>query len=299
MSEATAVPTQRAWIEVDRTVRRAELRKIFVDRPVTEHLTGLLDKVRRERDAMTEPSNIMLMGDTGTGKSSFLRKYAARSPSRRTRGNLIQPVVMTEFLPGTKLNGAAKILLIALGDPSRGSGILTDLALRATDQIIKQKVEMVLLDEFQHLIETGEKSINKAGDFVKQVSKATNVPFVMTGMPSALGILKVNSQLAGITPHLKEMGRFSWATSEDRLILRRFLARVDDALPFDDPAGLGDPETAERIFEATKGMMRATMTLIKQAAIHSLDRGGEQILAEDLRYGYEQTPGVNHDANPF
>ena len=276
-----------------------ELRKIFVDRPVTEHLTELLNKVRRERDAMTEPSNVMLTGDTGTGKSSFLRKYAARSPSRRTRGRLIQPVLLAEFVTGTTVIGAAKSLLIALGDPSEGSGKLTDLTFRAIDQVTKQKVEMILSDEFQHLIETGPTRINKAADFVKQVSKATNVPFVMAGMPSALGILRANSQLAGVTPHLKKLGLFSWATNEDRLILRRFLARVDDALPFDDSAGLGDLETAERIFDATGGMMRAIMTLIKQAAIHALDRGGEQVLGEDLRYGYEQTPGVNHDANPF
>ena len=299
MPEGPADPPRRLWIDVDKAVRRGELRKIFVDRPVTEHLTELLHKVRRERDAMTEPSNVMLTGNTGTGKSSFLRKYAARSPLRRTRGRLIQPVLLTEFVTGTTVIGAAKSLLVALEDPSNGSGKLTDLTFRTIDQITKQKVEMILLDEFQHLVETGAKGINKAADFVKQVSKATNVPFVMAGMPNALGILKANPQLAGVTPHLKKLGLFSWHTGDDRLILRRFLARVDDALPFDDMVGLGDSETAEMIFEATGGMMRAIMTLIKQAAIHALDRGGEQVLPEDLRYGYEQTPGVNHDANPF
>ena len=182
----------KRWVDADQAIRQAELKKIFVDRPVTDHLTELLDKVRRERVAMTEPSNVMLTGDTGTGKSSFLRKYAAGCPSRRRRGSLIQPVLLVEFVTGTTVLGAAKSLLVGLQDPSGGSGKLTDLTFRTIDQINKQRVEMVLLDEFQHLIETGPARINKAADFVKQVSKATNVPFVMAGMPTALNILRAN-----------------------------------------------------------------------------------------------------------
>ncbi len=182
-------PQRRVWHSVDIAVRRAELRKIFVNRPVTDHLTELLDKIRRERDAMDEPSNVMLTGDTGTGKSSFLRNYASRSPARRPRGRLVQPVLLAEFVTGTTVIGAAKSLLVELKDPSDGAGKLTDLTFRTIHQIKKQLVEMVLLDEFQHLVETGPARINKAADFVKQVSKATNVPFVMVGMPTSLDIL--------------------------------------------------------------------------------------------------------------
>ncbi len=299
MANETRMLEPRIWADVDRAIRRAELKKIFVDRSVTDHLSELLNKVRRERDAMTEPSNIILTGDTGTGKSSFLRQYAGQSPSSRRLGSLIQPVLLVEFMTSSTVIGAAKSLLVALNDPSSGSGKLTDLTFRTIDQFKKQHVEMVLLDEFQHLTESGPARINKAADFVKQVSKATNVPFVMTGMPTALDILRANPQLRGVTPHEKVMGLFCWGTDVDRMTLRRFLARVDKALPFDGVAGLADPETAKNIFDATRGMMRAIMTLIKQAAIHALDRGGEQILPEDLRYGYGQTPGVNHDANPF
>ena len=299
MSTEPEQPPRRVWHNVDIAVRRAELRKIFVNRPVTDHLTELLDKIRRERDAMDEPSNVMLTGNTGTGKSSFLRNYASRSPARRPRGSLVQPVLLAEFVTGTTVIGAAKSLLVKLKDPSDGSGKLTDLTFRTIHQIKKQLVEMILLDEFQHLVETGPARINKAADFVKQVSKATNVPFVMAGMPTSLDILRANKQLAGVTPHLKELGLFSWESPEDRLVFRRFLARVDVALPFDHVAGLADPGGAENIFNATGGMMRAVMTLIKQSAIHALDRGGAQVLPEDLRYGIGQTPGVNRDRNPF
>jgi hypothetical protein len=295
---AQAGPPGR-WTNVEAALRKAAVKHLFVDRPVTDQLFQLFDEIRRDRESLPEPQCVVLTGVTGTGKSSLLRKYHSLHPERRVNGCLIQPVVSIELPSNSTPLGAMKHLLIALKDPSGGAGKLNDLVLRACDQIRKQHVEIVLTDEWQHLTESGPVRINKAADMVKQLAKATNVPFVMTGMPTATLIVEQNEQLAGITPHRKTIDAFSYGTVAERMAFRTFLMRVDEALPFATLAGLADPETASKLFETVKGHMRSLMTLIRQAATHAIDRGSQKIEAEDLRHGYDRTPGVNYDRNPF
>jgi hypothetical protein len=115
---------------------------------------------------------------------------------------------------------------IALKDSSGGAGKLNDLILRARDQIRKQQVKIVLADEWQHLTESGSVRIDKAADMVKQLSKATNVPIVMTCMPTATLIVEKNAA-RGITPHRKTIDAFSYGTVAPRTAFRTFLMRAD------------------------------------------------------------------------
>lgn len=299
--EALTAPVtpNRGWINVEASARRNAVKNLFVDRPVSDQLFGLFDKVRSNRWSLPEPQCIMLTGDTGRGKSSLLKKYLARHPPRRIDGCLAQPVLYVELPSSSTAIGAMKQILIALDDPSRGSGKLNDLIGRACQQISAQKVEIVLADEWQHLTESGPVRLNRAADTIKQVAKATNVPFVMTGMPTAEFIVDQNSQLAGITPYRKRIDAFSYGTIAERNAFRTFLVKVDEALPFSTLAGLADPEIARMLFDTVDGQMRSLMTLIRQAATHAIDRDSQKIEPEDLRHGYDQTPGVNYDNNPF
>ena len=40
---------------------------------------------------------MLVTGETGAGKSAFLKHYAAGNPSRRDAGCLVQPVVFVEL----------------------------------------------------------------------------------------------------------------------------------------------------------------------------------------------------------
>ncbi len=172
-----------SWGRRDMNTRRQALQDLFIERQPTTALTKLIDKVRADRDALSEPTCILITGDTGVGKSAFLKHYAAGHPPRREAGCLIQPVLYEELQSKTTIISAAKTMLRRLEDPSAGKGNLADLTYRVTHQLGAQKVEVVILDEFQHIVETGEITVNKVADWLKQVAKAANVPFVMAGMP--------------------------------------------------------------------------------------------------------------------
>ncbi len=289
-----------SWTGVDMAARRRALQDLLVRRAPTTALAALIDKVRAERDALSEPTCILITGETGVGKSSFLRHYAGQNPPRREAGCLVQPVIYHELQSKVTILGAAKALLRELEDPSRGAGGLADLTHRVRHQIDAQQVEAVLLDEFQHIVETGEVTVNKVADWFKQVAKATNVPFVMAGMPTAARVVQGHPQFAGITPYRHTLDHFDWSSQQGRSAFREFLALVDTKLPFDGVAGLADKETAEALFHATGGCLRPLMRLVKQAALQALARGSANVGQGDLAYAYEQIEAADPAAdNPF
>jgi hypothetical protein len=290
----------RSWAATEMAARRQALQALFVQRAPTMALAALIDKVREDRDALSEPTCILLTGETGVGKSTFLKRYATQNPSRREAGCLVQPVIYAELPSKTTILSAAKLLLRKLEDPSQGSGNLGDLTYRVSDQIKAQRVEAVLLDEFQHIVETGDITVNKVADWFKQVAKDTNVPFVMAGMPSAERVIANHTQFADITPYRYTLDEFDYGSQKGRTAFREFLVRVDTQLPFDGVAGLADRESAEALFNATGGRLRPLMRLIKQAALHALFRGAANVGLGDLAHGCEQIVPADPAAdNPF
>lgn len=294
-------PTSRERVQAGRNERKALVRDVYVARDATDHIAALIDKVRTARSLSPEPRCILITGDTGAGKSSFLRQYVGRSPSGRdASGCLVQPLVHVELDSFVTVLGAAKLLLRQLQDPSNGAGKLDDLTHRIRTLTKAQAVEAILFDEFQHIVDTGSKTVNKVGDWIKQLAKSANIPFIMAGMPTAARIIDGNSQFAGITPYRHTLGMLNFEKDGERRTFRKFVAQVDEKLPFDRVAGLGDPAIAQALFHATGGNLRTLMHLIREAAGHAIDRDGAAIGLPDLEYGFEQIEVMSPlEANPF
>ncbi len=281
--------------------RKALVRDVYVARDATEHIATLIDKVRRSRGLSPEPLCVLITGDTGAGKSSFLRQYVKRSPPwRDPSGNFVQPLLRVELDSFVTVIGAAKLILRELQDPSNGAGKLGDLTHRIRVLTKAQKVEVVLIDEFQHIVDSGSRTINKVADWIKQLAKSANLSFVMAGMPEAARIIDGNSQFAGITPYRHTLGMLEFGKDGERRIFRKFLCEVDAKLPFDRLAGIGDIKIAKVLFDATNGNLRTLMHLIREAAGHAIDRDVAAIGMTDLAYGFEQIEVMSPlEVNPF
>ncbi|WP_275552351.1 TniB family NTP-binding protein [Microvirga brassicacearum] len=134
---------------------------------------------------------------------------------------------------------------------------------RARVQLRLQKVEVILIDEFHHVVEaSGERTLNKVGDWLKQQSKRTNIPLVLTGLPHSASVLEINKQFARICPYRFSRASFDWQDSDRRRAFRLFLAQLDAELPFDDWSCLGDTDKARRIYLASDRHLGNLMLLV-------------------------------------
>lgn len=292
---------KRDWDTVPAERRKKLVGRIYIEREVTTGLAHLINRVRAERQYLDEPSCILIVGETGTGKSAFLKRYAGASVARRLGGRTIRPTVLVELPVRATMQAAAAEILQKLGDPGARKGNLIDQTFRAKHLLLEESVEVVLIDEFQHIIEaSGDRTLNKVGDWLKKLSKDTNIPFVLAGTGNSTGVIDANRQFAGICPYRFRLDGFSNATGEERRAFREFIARFDAELPFNQLSRIAEPKTSQALLLATNGNMRQLVRLLKTAALHAIDRAAPSIGMEDLSFGFrsiELISGLPH--NPF
>lgn len=314
------IGTERDWTQTDRARRKRIVTSAFVDRDATDRIRRAVDEVRAHRLVGAEPTCILLTGDPGVGKTSFLQHYEAMSPLQRINGCIVRPVLYVVFQAQTTPVGAAKTILRKLFLPQLGQvkdsnltvdqelqldrlcrGTQTELTFRVKAQLEAQKVEVVLNDEFQHVAEKGsDKSISKAADWVKEVVKDKNVPFLMAGISTVSRLVEQNAQLHDITRYRFDLSRFNYETEVQKLAFREFLAKLDISFPFNNPCRFADPELALSIFLITQGSLRQLATFLRHAAFAAIDRDSSCMTLDDLAAGFDAVESLSPlKQNPF
>lgn len=263
--------------------RKRVVTGIYVKRAHTDYIAACIDEIRKSRTYLSEPTVLLLTGDTGLGKSTFLAKYAAKSKPRRIGGRLRQPVVYLEMLTQSTPLAAAELILKKLGDPRAERGPLSSRQFRIVELLKAEQVEILLIDEFQHIIEaSGEKRLNAVANLIKQIVKQANVPLLLCGMPEVKTIVEGSPQLAGICDLRFEMETFQYDTDAGRLAFRIFLRDYDRCLPFDELSHLGSPRVAEGLAIASGGNLRRLVRLLQRAAFRAIERDAPCLQLEDL-----------------
>jgi len=275
--------------------------KLYVDRNIATAIFTIIDRMRKRAKVLDEPKSLMLIGDSGMGKTTLLKTYLARNPSSMVNNCIVRPVLYVSIPVKTTMNGAATALLRALEVPGAGKGVLVDRTHLVIKQLEIQKVDVVLVDETQHVVEaSGPTTLPRVGDFFKDISKKAKVPFVLTGMPNTTRIFDENPQLKRLC-RLENIGPFTAKTDEEFMAFRRFLTAVDKQLPFTNIARLSDPQLARLIFVATQGKICNVMTLIREASILAIENGHDPVTDEHLMQAFDNeldsiVPVAN---NPF
>ena len=281
--------------------RMALVGNLYVERDIATEIFVQLDRMRSRAKISPEPKSLMLIGETGMGKTTLLKTYLERNPTTMVENCIVRPVVYVSLPVKTTIRGAAMELLKAMEVPGAGKGTLVDRTHLIEKQLSGQQVEIVLVDETQHVVEaSGEKNLPKVGDFFKDLSKKSKVPFVLAGMPNTTTIFEENEQLKRLC-RLSNIGPFTSGSSEEFLSFRRFLVSVDKQLPFEKSARFGDCDPARLIYAATEGKICHVMTLIREAAILAIADGSETVQLDHLRQAFESELDsiVGIKNNPF
>jgi hypothetical protein len=283
------------------------IKNIFVP---SENLQSILDTMKKIRDlSMIDnyehaPNCMMVTGETGVGKTTFIDQYMKSHP----RSNIVTeedertivPVLYCELPKAKHPKPVAAELLRQLGDPIKGTGdanaLLNDLAYL----LKKTKVELIIIDEFQHAIETTNKEVLKEiGEFFKRLINKSKVPIAFFGMPWCSPIFEVNSQLKRRVRKSKfKIENFSLDTFDE---FQMFLEVVQDELPIDfDGSMWEDLELAFKLFAATSGNLSDLMEgIIMPAAIEAVLDDAEFLTVDYLADAAENNLDILEELNPF
>ncbi|MCW3172622.1 TniB family NTP-binding protein [Shewanella subflava] len=288
-------------MEHDDYIRAQKARKAFISTPIVTQILELIERCREYSDRDSEPSCMMVYGASGVGKTSIIKKYLKNNPGDSTPTGDVLPVWYIELPENAKPVDAAREMLLAINDPL--ALYETDIALltHRIIQLVKDlKVELIIIDEFQHLVEkTSNKILARVGDWLKMLINKSKCPIILFGMPYSKVVLDANTQLNGRFPIQFHLRPFSYLN--EKAIFEGFLKRLDEALPFNKRSGLDTALMQKKLYAFSQGNMRSLRNLIYHASVHAIENNEDCLTEVDFLYASELSSGDKSSTwkNPF
>ncbi|WP_316570419.1 ATP-binding protein [Neobacillus sp. YIM B06451] len=271
--------------------RRKHIEEIVINYPGFEQILKEIEDHHLLSTSSEESKGLFLKGEPGVGKSTLLKGYTKRYPSYREEGVKKVPVLYSKVPVGATPKSLASSILLRLGDPVYDRGGENSLTDRLLQYIGKEMcaVELIIIDEFQHLIDRDtDKVLKKASDWIKSFSEDAAVPILICGMPESENIFERNAQLDDRFSLREEMKSFEYESDEEKHLFRSFLHNLDKALPFSSRSKLADRLVSDKIYYATKGKQRMIKKILVEATIIALKSGKDSIDEIDLYLAYRR-----------
>jgi hypothetical protein len=276
--------------------------QIHISYPRLNEVMRRISHCHQSSKASAEPINMLVTGETGTGKSTASRRYEQKFKRLETKEGAVVPVLSATIPVPATVKSLVTRLLLNIGDPMADRGTTVSRTLRVEVLLEACDVELIILDEFQHFIDRdSQKVLQTVADWLKNLLNETKVPIVLIGLPYCDQILDSNPQLKRRFSFRISLEPFAWGTLEQQQDFRKFLNALDQKLPFIKRSNLAGQDTAYRLFFATNGVIANVMKIVRRASGLAIERSLEKLDLDLLAEAYDElfaaaNPNVN---NPF
>lgn len=303
----TTTQTSLAMFDDDGRSKIERANAAFIKYPRIRTIHERILECQRLSRLAQEPQCMILEGVPGAGKSSLVREYVQAFPRYREPNGLIIPALYVETPSPVTVKGMASTMLQSMGDPLWHKGTQTAMDLRLQHYIKACAVEIIILDDFHHLIERHKpQTVRTVANWIKVLIKQTGRSFLMVCIEGTsdqiLGDVD-NRQLSRLFAVRETLAPFSWDIRNPAIIkaFDQFLTRAECAL--DMPLHLTIPRInfLYRVHQATNGVVAHIMNLLRSAQMMAMKRKRKTIWLDDFadaytaRLAYE----VKLSQNPF
>lgn len=236
-------------------------------------------KVARLHDrgiAAGTAEGLLIIGQSGGGKTAIADFYVSQFPRVQSETGLSIPVLRVDTPESPSVKTFAQQILLALGDPAADRGTAETKTQRLIVFLEKCKVQLLIVDEFQHFFDGHRASeAKRITDWLKNLLNRVKIPVVLFGLPRSIMVLRLNPQLRRrfAAPHyLRPFSIVGGDFNELRSVLRTFHDRIKvPCIP------LHDPDVARRFFYASNGLIDYVVKILDEAVSTSGLNEGERL----------------------
>lgn len=261
----------------------------FVMHPLVKDIFNDFDELRLNRLFQSDQQCMLLTGDTGVGKSHLVNHYKKSVLASQNYGRESMPVLVSRISSGKGLDATLTQMLADLDHfgsyQRRKRGYATDLRKKLVENLTKAQVELLIINEFQELIEfkTGLERQDIANG-LKYISEEAKIPIVLVGMPWAEQIAD-EPQWSSRLVRRRKLEYFS--LQKDIKFFRQYLMSLAKFMPFDNPPKLEDKNFAIPLFAACKGENRLLKHLLIESLKIALRKDAKNLDIEHVSYAYD------------
>lgn len=284
--------------EEDIKAKLARFRSAFVASPFLKAMLNELDECRELSKLGGDPECIIVTGDSGAGKTSLINKYLELNARNDSYEGTYIPVLSTT-LPG-EANSVALFqqILADLGHPYPFESS-NEVALRKQIKVIARncRLELIIIDEFQHLIERKSlKILKETANSIKSLIVDTKIPMALFGMPYSSVILDSVSQLSSRFERRRTLSPFRISTNCELHKYQALLSMFEKLMDLPEPSELASEEMHRRLYAYSNGNFRKLKNLLNDAYKAALENGESRISQKRLA---EEANSRNSDLEDF
>jgi len=270
-------------------------------------LHNTIRRCQRLSKKSNEPQCLSLEGCPGAGKTALVKAYADLFPRVETEEGTDIPIFYVLTPSPVTVKGMAEAMLQQLGDPAAHRGSQPSLNSRLSKLIVACKVELVVLDDFHHLIDTKTNRILRTvSDWLKVLIKETQVPFLVVGIEGQVQqILKENQQLSRLFAEQVTLSPFKWDVGDPKQTsikeFANFIKFAEKMIGITLPTELARVELLYRLHYATEGVVANIMNLLRYAGEIVQEERHSQMVMADLSRAFERrlSKHLSNKINPF
>ena len=245
--------------------------------------------------------SMLLVAQSGTGKSTALKYYEERFPRTETQRGTRIPVLRVCTPESPTVKTLAEAVLVAMGDPASSRGTASAKTNRIIHFFKECGVELLFIDEFQHFYDGQRVAESKrVSDWLKNLITMAQIPVVLAGLPRSIAIVNANPQLRRRfgAPHY--MQPFGFDTQDERLEFRGVLHGIQSRLPV-PCSDLSEANLAQRFYFASHGLLDYVVKIIDDAVSRSCPDSGEPVTQQAFEAAFKRTIWLDapDHLNPF
>ncbi|MFN4236058.1 MAG: TniB family NTP-binding protein [Vogesella sp.] len=226
----------------------------------------LIAELHHRRRTHGVGGGMLLIGPSGAGKSTVLKTYAAEYPRTFGAQRTQIPVLIVRVPSSPTVRSLAGAILETMGDRKSHRGTAPEKTTRLVEFIKQCSVEVLLLDEFQHLFYTPSvTAFRDVTDWLKNLLESTGLVVIGCGLPAAELVIRSNEQLSRRFSQCIQMDPFSLEDEADFIEYRGLLKAIAPCLPMESEIPLHEANLARRIHTASFGLLDYTIKLLEGA----------------------------------
>lgn len=278
------------------------LRRCFAQFPHVQSVMKRLETLFGYQCWHEEAEHIMLLGESGVGKSTLLKRFRDQHPPIEHDEYTEVPVLYVEVPAVCSIKKLANTMLLALGSQYWNKGNEIELTLQLRCLLQGCKVRMIILDEVNHLVERGGvKTHHNIADWIKRLSDEMRLPFVLAGIPRAQRLLNTNDQLRSRFREVIVIQPFSVETDMAAKHFCGVLKTFGGLLKGISSIQLSHPDIAHNFIFATGGRLREIRKLLVRAVELAFEDAVPRLTIAILAQAFSTViyPNAPDDRNPF
>ena len=240
-------------------------------------------------------SSMMLLGDTGVGKSTLCRRIEREIGINTSLDTvpsyiLTKPCLLVEMPTDASIKSVAIELLSHLGlkDSERLQRFSsTSLTRMIIQRLIVCKTRLIILDEFHRLVDQGSPQTKKTVcRWVNQLLNETQLPIMLAGLPTIEALINSIPELSDRYPYRTYLRYFDFtdkvAISQFYKVIELIEEKVIKPAGFTEQVVLTEEFIFKGICFATNGSLRHVNMLFNDSLTLALTREDNKLTLEDF-----------------